>query len=106
MARWHRSASQTPRGAWLAFVAVAMQVLVPFFLMVEIARASEPGGATVICSSLGHDTHQDDAAVEAQDATLMHVSLKPLRPGSYKVHWHAVSVDTHATDGTFTFTVK
>jgi len=47
-----------------------------------------------------------DAAVDAHDATLMHVSLKPLPAGTYKVHWHAVSVDTHATDGTFTFTVK
>ena len=58
--RRHRSTGQAPRGAWLAFVAVAMQVLVPFFLMVEIARANEPGGAAVICSSLGHDTHQDN----------------------------------------------
>jgi copper resistance protein C len=47
-----------------------------------------------------------DAAVDPQDTTLMHVSLKPLPPGTYKVHWHAVSVDTHATDGDFTFTVK
>jgi copper resistance protein C len=45
-------------------------------------------------------------ACDTEDATLIHVSLKPLPPGSYKVHWHAVSVDTHATDGTFTFTVK
>lgn len=58
--RRHRSAGQAPRGAWLALVAVAMQVLVPFFLMVEIARANEPGGAAVICSSLGHDTHQNN----------------------------------------------
>src|SRR5690242_6820414 len=57
--RRHRSAGQAPRGAWLAFLAVAMQVLVPFFLMVEIARANEPGGAAVICSSLGHDTHEE-----------------------------------------------
>ena len=54
----------------------------------------------------GAAVDQGDAAVDRQDATLMHVSLKPLRPGSYEVHWHAVSVDTHATDGTFTFTVK
>ena len=60
-ARGHRSATmiRKPRGACLAFLAVAMQVLVPFFLMVEIARAHEPDGAAVICSSLGHDTGQD-----------------------------------------------
>ncbi|HEX3971811.1 MAG TPA: copper resistance protein CopC [Stellaceae bacterium] len=47
-----------------------------------------------------------NAAVDPQDATLMQVSLKKLPPGTYKVHWHAVSVDTHATDGDFSFTVK
>lgn len=54
----------------------------------------------------GAAVDRGDATVDAQDATLMHVSLKPLAAGSYKVHWHAVSVDTHATDGTFSFTVK
>ncbi len=28
-----------------------------------------------------------------------------LAPGAYKVHWHAVAVDTHKTEGDFTFTV-
>jgi methionine-rich copper-binding protein CopC len=54
----------------------------------------------------GAAVDQGDAAVDPQDATLMHVSLKPLPAGTYQAHWHAVSVDTHATDGTFTFTVK
>jgi copper resistance protein C len=29
-----------------------------------------------------------------------------LQAGVYTVHWHAVSVDTHHTQGTFQFTVK
>ena len=29
-----------------------------------------------------------------------------LAPGAYTVHWHAVSVDTHHTQGDFGFTVK
>jgi hypothetical protein len=58
--RRHRSARpRSPRCAWLAFLALAMQVLVPFFMAVEIARAEIPGAAAVICSALGHDTHQD-----------------------------------------------
>lgn len=32
--------------------------------------------------------------------------LPPLGPGTYRVSWHVVSVDTHATEGNFTFTVK
>ena len=35
----------------------------------------------------------------------MAVSLKGLGPGSYRVNWHVLSVDTHTTDGYFTFTV-
>ncbi len=35
----------------------------------------------------------------------MRVGLKPLSPGSYRVHWHALSVDTHTTQGSFSFTV-
>lgn len=30
----------------------------------------------------------------------------PLRPGSYVVSWHVVSVDTHPTSGTYQFTVQ
>ena len=32
--------------------------------------------------------------------------LPILAPGTYRVKWHAVSVDTHRTEGEFTFTVK
>ena len=35
----------------------------------------------------------------------MRVGLKALSPGSYKVRWHALSVDTHTTEGSFTFHV-
>jgi len=37
--------------------------------------------------------------------TIMRVDLKPLPPGTYKVHWRAVSADTHATEGSFSFHV-
>ena len=33
------------------------------------------------------------------------IGLKPLRPGTYKVTWHATSVDTHKTEGSYSFTV-
>ena len=37
--------------------------------------------------------------------TQMRVPLKALPPGTYKVIWHALSVDTHRTQGDFGFTV-
>jgi copper resistance protein C len=47
------------------------------------------------------DTHADSA-----DPKLLIVTLPPLQPGKYKVHWHVVSVDTHTTEGDFEFTFK
>ena len=39
------------------------------------------------------------------DGRMLQVDLKPLPPGTYRVEWHVTSVDTHKTDGHFTFTV-
>jgi copper resistance protein C len=36
---------------------------------------------------------------------VMRVGLKPLPAGTYRVRWHALSVDTHTTEGSFTFHV-
>jgi len=36
---------------------------------------------------------------------VIRIGLKPLAPGSYRVRWHALSVDTHRTEGSFTFHV-
>lgn len=58
-----------------------------------------------VLDSAGQRVDQEDAKVDAQDATLLRVSLKSLPPGTYKVLWHAVSTDTHATSGDFIFTV-
>jgi copper resistance protein C len=35
----------------------------------------------------------------------MRVGIKAAGPGSYHVHWQALSVDTHKTQGSFSFTV-
>jgi copper resistance protein C len=36
----------------------------------------------------------------------MRIGLKTLSPGSYRVHWRAVSVDTHKSEGSFMFSVS
>jgi methionine-rich copper-binding protein CopC len=47
------------------------------------------------------------ASVEPGHQNVLIVPIaKPLPPGVYIVKWHAVSVDTHHTQGTFEFTVK
>ena len=35
----------------------------------------------------------------------MSISLRPGGSGTYRVNWHVLSVDTHSTDGNFTFQV-
>jgi len=46
-----------------------------------------------------------DARVDAGDRTLLVVSVGQLSPGSYRVKWRVVSVDTHVTEGDFNFDV-
>jgi methionine-rich copper-binding protein CopC len=38
-------------------------------------------------------------------ATTMRIGLKPLPPGTYRVHWQVLSTDSHSTEGNFTFQV-
>ncbi|HYA71564.1 MAG TPA: copper resistance protein CopC, partial [Roseiarcus sp.] len=42
----------------------------------------------------------------ADDSVLIAKVVKTLPPGVYTVTWRAVSVDTHKTQGSFSFTVK
>jgi methionine-rich copper-binding protein CopC len=65
----------------------------PLFCSVQVSDAS---GARV-----------DEGKPEARDdGRVLVVRLKPLPPGSYSVAWHVTSVDTHKTEGHFSFTVK
>ena len=36
---------------------------------------------------------------------MLQVHLKPIGPGTYRVKWRVLSVDTHVTEGAFTFRV-
>jgi copper resistance protein C len=56
-----------------------------------------PGGAVPLGAATTGSGNQ---------AILIAPISKPLSAGVYTVHWQAVSVDTHHTQGTFEFTVK
>jgi len=45
----------------------------------------------------GTRVDQGKAQVDRANPSVMHIGLKPLRPGTYKVHWRVLSVDTHTT---------
>jgi methionine-rich copper-binding protein CopC len=51
------------------------------------------------------DGHDMGAGAAVASGAEMDLPLKPLAPGRYRVTWHAVSVDTHRTDGKYNFLV-
>ena len=67
--------------------------LEPAFCKVEVDDAA------------GHRVDKGDVAAGTDDASLLTVSLSPLKPGRYTVKWRVLSVDTHATEGDFSFEV-
>jgi methionine-rich copper-binding protein CopC len=67
------------------------QNLEPAFSSVEVTG---PNGARV------------DTGRTRIGANTMRVGLRASEPGTYHVHWRALSVDTHTTQGSFTFHVR
>ena len=53
----------------------------------------------------GKEVDKHDKKLDGSDPALLIVSVPPLKPGKYKVVWRATSVDTHVTNGDFTFEV-
>jgi methionine-rich copper-binding protein CopC len=78
----------------------------PGLVKLWFTQELEPAFSTIeVLDQSGRRVDQGDAKVDGRDATLLEARLKPLPPGTYKVVWRVVSVDTHATDGNFTFRV-
>ncbi|HXU67333.1 MAG TPA: copper resistance protein CopC [Casimicrobiaceae bacterium] len=46
-----------------------------------------------------------DSHVDAAEPMVLAVSVPALAPGTYRVVWRVVSVDTHVTEGDFTFDI-
>jgi hypothetical protein len=65
----------------------------------------EPAFSSVtVTDGQGHAV-SGKARVDGHDHRRMHVPLKALGPGRYRVTWHVLSVDTHKTEGNYAFTV-
>ena len=78
----------------------------PGSVRIWFTQALEPAFSTIeVLDQNGKRVDADDVQVDAADKTQLYATLKPLPPGVYKVFWRVVSVDTHATEGKFTFDV-
>jgi hypothetical protein len=59
-----------------------------------------------VFDATGREVDRKDAQIDSKNESEMAVSLGKLPPGTYKVVWSAIAIDTHHTHGTFEFTVK
>lgn len=66
----------------------------------------EPAFSTVkVLDKNGAQVDRKDAQVDHGDPVQIRVTVPVLANGIYRVIWHVLSVDTHLTDGDFTFEV-
>lgn len=64
----------------------------------------EPTFSTV---EVTNDTGQRvDEGKPSIDGNVMRLPLRAIPPGTYRVKWHVLSVDTHTTEGGFSFKVQ
>lgn len=78
----------------------------PSEIAIAYTEALEPKFSSIeVTSATGTRVDKGDLHIMV-DAKHIAVSLRALTPGTYKVIWHATSVDTHKTEGTYIFTVS
>ena len=58
-----------------------------------------------VTNEAGQRVDLGNAHIPQGSPAQLQIGLKPLSRGTYTVSWHVVSVDTHPTEGTFTFEV-
>ena len=87
--------------------AVGSTVSPPSAIRLEFSEGVEPKFTGLTLTGAGGAAALGAPSVEAGHQNVLIVPVaKPLSPGVYTVKWHAVSIDTHHTQGTFEFTVK
>jgi methionine-rich copper-binding protein CopC len=91
-----------------AVPAVGGTVSSPSEIRIEFSEGVEPRFSGIALTSAGGAAQPvGKSAVETGDNKVLVTKIgKKLPPGVYTVNWHAVSVDTHHTQGSFSFTVQ
>jgi copper resistance protein C len=80
--------------------------IAPRELLLWFTEKLEPAFSTVeVHNEQGVAVQSGKARVDGGDGTELRVSLRALPPGTYQVIWRVLSVDTHRTQGSFTFRV-
>jgi methionine-rich copper-binding protein CopC len=109
----------------LAAILAAVTIATPAFGHAHLSKSMPAAGATVtapteIVLAFSEPLEPAFSGVELSNAAgepaaagkaeikdnVIRVPVKALAAGRYTVKWHVLSVDTHKTTGTFSFTVK
>ena len=78
----------------------------PSEVRIRFTENIEPAVSSVqVFDASGKEVDKRDLHLDRSDHALLHVSLPRLDAGSYRVVWRVVSVDSHMTNGSFTFRV-
>ena len=78
----------------------------PSQVRIRFTENIEPAVSSIqVFDASGKEVDKRDLHLDRSDHALLHVSLPLLGAGTYKVVWRVVSVDTHVTNGNFTFRI-
>jgi methionine-rich copper-binding protein CopC len=73
----------------------------------DFSEDVEPAFSTIVLQDpAGHPVKAGPVHLASGQGNRLILELPSLPPGTYKVIWHATSVDTHKTQGSFSFTIK
>jgi methionine-rich copper-binding protein CopC len=87
--------------------AVGATVAAPKTLRLEFSEAVELAFSGIdVTNGSGGAVPARNVRLDSNDRKVLLAELPPLSAGAYRVKWHVVSVDTHRTEGDFTFSVK
>jgi len=76
----------------------------PHEVALSFTENLEPAFCTIEVTNAAGERVDEGKPIIASN--VMRVSLKTISTGTYRVKWHVLSVDTHVTEGDFTFDVK
>lgn len=79
----------------------------PKQVAILFSEALEPAFSSLkVTNQQANTVNRGDSHVASDNPRRMVAPLQSLQPGIYTVHWHAVSVDGHTTEGQYQFSIK
>ncbi len=79
----------------------------PNEVKIRFSEKIEPAFSKIqVFAASGKEVDKGDVHLDRSDPALLVVSLPKLGAGTYKVVWRVASIDTHVTEGNFSFHVR